>query len=642
MKQDRIILTGGLVAILFTAAMTCAYAEDTSKDVKIADGLYSEAEKNYNKGNCSRQTRDAADNALTLYNRANYEEGRTKAANLLEKIRTCIKTNADKNYDVADKAYRESKYNQSIMLALEAKEDYEAIRDTTGVEKCDALIKDAAAKTREIMINTAKGILQQAMNLFDSGDYINSEEKAMQARQLYNVTDYAEGILQSSTLLKAIGDKRVMIRANADDARRKAGETLRKAKNTQNFDDFVEAKNLAKQAQGLYRQIRDTQSYRDCAEIIADCDAQMEGLEEKQKKKADDKYAECRSDFLSGNGESEEARKRIFYANATSKCEVAKTLYTTLWGWARDAYNTKKQELYEGEISKCKLKIEEIQKAIDDIVTKARANEQYKLAYAFYTGGECRNASTTALEAKALYERIGDSGVYKTISLIDEVQICLDKLAQADAYVQKMLVYYKAADYVNATVELQKAEKLYTEVNNKDGMNRCTLLKQKIIESLQLKKQADGLIAQGVIDFNNYKFEDAQNKAVEAIKIYNSINYNPGKLVGASLVKNITEAKEKLEVDAWKNMLIIAGAIVLGIVMVVVLWVLRKAERAKSEREKIQKERKRLEEEERRKREGEQRREEQRLKELETERNKLKSMVAEEMKRIELEKRRNL
>jgi len=640
--KNRMFFTAGLFSILFFAAISCTAAQETSQDVKTANYLFAEAEKNYNKGNCSSATRDAADNALTLYNRANYEEGRSKAAALLQKINACIKTNADKNYDAAQKAYFENKYNQSITLALRAKADYAAIPDSQGVEKCDSLIADAARASREIMINTAKGILQEAMNLFDRGDYINCEDKAKQALQLFNVSDDQMGIQQSSQLITAVGNKKLMLRANADDLRRQAGEMLRKAKNDQLFTEFSDAKDLAKQAQAIYRQIKEVQGYKDCSDIMADCDAQMENLEEKQRQKADDKYADCRSDLLSGNGETDEAKKTVYYANATTKCQVAMTLYTNLWGWARDTFNTKKEEFYQGEINKCKQKIAEIVKAQQDRSTKTRADDLYRQAYAFYTDGECANASLAAAEAKALYEKIGDSGVYKTISLIDEVTICLNKITQAEGYLSAMRVYYRNADYPNATITLQKAEKLYTEVNNKEGMNKCTNYKQKIINSMQKKKEADGLVAQGVIDLNQNKFEDAKNKAMEANKTYQSINYVKGIAVSSSLLLNISTAKKNAEDDQWKNMMIIVGAIVLGIVMVVALWFLRSAERNKTERDRIARERKRLEEEDARRRAAEKMKEDLRMKELEMERTKLKSMVAEEMRRMEADKRRSL
>ena len=276
------------------------------------------------------------------------------------------------------------------------------------------------------------------------------------------------------------------------------------------------------------------------AQPVNASDSLINGSSEEQLKSlADEKYEDCRSDLLSGNGESDEAKETVYYANATNKCKVAMAIYTQLWGWARNASNTTKEEYYLGEISKCKQKLAEIDKTRP--FNPVPSPSSYIDASELYENGDCRNASVLALKAKAMYEKNNAPWlVSRCEELIENISVCLEKLDEADADMRKMVQNYKVADYENASSGLNEACRLYDEVKSKEGIRRCVLYSQRINDSIEQKKQADSLIAQARAEYGQGRLEDARSKAEQAVEIYDQINYLEGKTKGIFLIREIT------------------------------------------------------------------------------------------------------
>lgn len=631
------IRTKAFMCFMVFLSCTAGIAHADTNDVAVANAYYSEAQKAYNEGSWL-DARDMASNALNLYVKAGNEEGRLKTMDLLAKIDASLKESADKKYNQAYKDFREGSFNKSIKWASEAKAEYTRINDNPNAEKCDQLIKNAQDSMMAEKVELAKKIFREAQELFEKGDYIHAGDKLEEACPIFNETSYIEGLLDCKSLKDAIASKDALMRGQALELHKKATDAHMKAESTQRFEDYVTAKNLAEQARAIYQKLKDVKGFKECSDIINDCNYKLSSLEQKDKARADNYYNECRNIALRAGGEINEDAKKTYYKNATANCEMAQAIYGHLWSWARDMLNTEKQKLYETEIAKCKSKIDEINTNVENIGTLEKAKDLLKEANRLYTSGECEKARTVALQAKDLYQKIGDAGVYSCISLVDQIDECRKDMAQAETHLKIMAEYYKRADYANATKELIKAETIYKDVRNNDGIKKCAFLRQKITESIKDRSTADKYLFQAKVDFEDKKFEDALANAREAAKTYAKINYDKGTREAASLLSNISREKNTIDKQAQERMMMTLGAVVIGIVAVIGGWFLKKAQKEGAEKKRADEERRRIEDERKRKAEETRLREEKRAKELEMERNKLKAMIADEMKKMEMEK----
>lgn len=640
MKREKILI-GTALMIFFVFIISNANA---ISDRDLADAYYQQAKEAYDTGDCVNAS-EMANRALTLYIKINYEEGISKTTTLIGDINTCLKETGDELYATAMDYYNKKEYENCITFARRAKEQYSHIPDPVGMNECEKLIQDAEREIEKEKVKRADELYETAMRLYEDENLIEAPIKAKEALDIYTEINNDEGISKCNALLSAIDRRIYEIKQEAETNYRRANDHYKKATETESFDDFMKAKEYAEEAKGLFDKIGDKDGYAKSRDLITLVNGEIERLEEEFKGKADSYYNEGMTELLYCKGEQDMEKATGFCNNAKQKIEKAKSIYYQLYEWAKDIKDYKKRDekkkFYIGKINKCDNRLKEIEDEIGRRRDIKKAEDLFVDANTFFTQGDCRNASRFADEARSLFDKANHfPGVYKCETLIYQINECLEKLKDADRYYKNATTYYEIADPDNATIMLKKARQIYEEVNNQEGIEKCNSLKEKITEMSKKKEDANLLIGEAEMYFEQNRFEDSIKAAEKAKAIYEEINYEEGVSKAKSLIEDNKEMIDIHSREAKRNMMITIGAILLAITLSIASWWIRKAQKERMERGRLESERRRLEEELRRKKEEEKRREEKRRRELEIERKKLKAMVEEEMKRLEREKRR--
>jgi hypothetical protein len=639
MKNNKIRIPGILAVLTMLLIMsTGTWAITNTKPV--ADAAYKEAELAYNRTEFINAS-VAAKMALRYYMDGGYMDGVMKTNELIGKIDEGLKKFGENFYKEGLKYFNNKDYDKAIDNAQKAKDYFAAIKaDSLDVQKCDNLLNDAYTQKGYDNVARADTVYNNALKMYDAGDYKNSRQLATEALAVYNQSNYLEGVLKCNALIMEIDRRVQQIRAAGDVNDLKANEAFKRLNDNKNFVDYLDVMTYANEAKKMYAQIGYEPGYNHSVDLINDANQIMYGVEEAFKLAASAKFNEGRNAYLLGRGSPDEKDKRVYFENASRAYAQARDIYVQLKNWANDIQNWGKKQEYANLVDECNGRVAEVQQEIENINLGKKAEEYYMDGYTLFTKGDCINASSPATDAKTLFSRVGDiSGVFKADTLLYQINDCNVKIAEAEAYLQNVSRYYSVADYGNATNELEKATKIYEKIKNQDGINRCSQFKQKISDSISAKKNADQLLAQAQIDYEKRKFEDSRQGAEKAKKIYTDINYLAGIGNSTEVIKNNNDLERKLNEQAQINMLITAGAIVVAIVLVVTGTWARRIQKAKKEKEKLIAEKRTLEEAMARKREEERIIEEAKLKELDDERRKLKEMIAEEMRKIEVEKR---
>jgi hypothetical protein len=639
MKNNKKRIIGWLTVLALLLHISAgAWAITNTKPV--ADANYLEAEKAYNRTEFINAS-DAAKMALRYYMEGGYMDGVMKTNELIGKIDEGLKRFGENFYKEGLKYYNNKDYKKAIENTQKAKDYFAAIKsDSEEVQKCDLLISDANLAIKGDDVKRADSKYTNAVKLYEAGDYKNSRLMASEALVVYNQSNYADGVLKCNALIMEVDRRTQGIRAAADVNDLKANEAYKRLNANKNFEDFKEVLTYANEAKKLYAQVGYEPGYKHAVDLINDANQIMYGVETAFKLTADAKFNEGRNAYLLGRGSPDEKDKRAYFDNASKAYGAARAVYQQLYDWANDIHEVEKRNKYEDQVNQCNGRIAEVQKEIEAINLAKKAEEYYMNSYTLFSKGDCVNASAPATDAKTVFTRVNDiSGVFKADTLIYQINDCKKKIAEAELILKNVSKYYSVANYGNATVELEKATKIFEKIKNQNGINRCSAFKQKISDSITAKKTADQVLAQAQIDFEKRKFEDSRQGAQKAKKTYTEINFVAGIGNATALIKNNNDLERKLNEQAQINMLITTGAIVVAIVVVVFGTWIRRMQRVKKEKEREVSEKRTLEEAQKRKREEERIVEEAKLKELDDERMRLKAMIAEEMRKIEVEKR---
>ncbi len=638
MKKIKRIISSAAIAVFLLCLVANTWAITNTRPV--ADANYLEAEKAYNRTDYINAS-DFANMALRYYQDGGYADGEQNTLDLIGQIDDGLKKFGESFYNQALQYYNNQDWDNTITWAQKARDQYAAIEsNSTDVQKCDLIISQSITRENEDNIKRADSVYDNALKLFDSGDYKNSMDMANQALTVYNQSNYQDGVLKCNALIQEIDRKINEIRATADVNDLKANEAYKSLNANRNFEDYKAVMTYAEQAKQLYAQIGYDEGYNHSVDMINGANQIIYGMEEAFKVQAANSFNDGRNDYLLGRGSPEEMTKRSYFQNATDAYNAARAIYQQLYTWADEIMDSDKKKAYQDLLDQCDARLAEVAQEVQYIDKGKKAEELYVDGYTFFTKGACENATQPVTDAKSLFNDVSDiSGVFKCETLLDQINDCLDKLSQADELLQNVSRYYGIADYSNASSDLEKATAIYEEVKNQDGIDNCTALKQKISDSITAKKSADQLLAQAQADYISRKFDDSRKEAGSAQKIYSQINYLPGVGNATEVIQNNNDLEAKLSRDAQMNMLITVGAVVVAIVIVVIGTWMRRIQKAKKEKEKLDAEKRAMEAAVIHKQEEEKLQEEAKLKELEEERQKLKAMIAEEMKKIEVEKR---
>jgi hypothetical protein len=604
-----------------------------------ANMWYEEAERSFNNQDCINAN-TAANKALTLYSMDGNSEGVLKTTNLIGRISSCLKSNGDVFYGQALQKYTEQLYSEAITWANKAREQYAALPDNLSVAKCDKIISDSNDRITANLKSHADQVFLTARKLYENKDYVNALINANEALSTYNeIGDFANAEI-CQALISAINNDKFEIKQLSDSKLLQATELYAKALTDKKFDDFATAKKLASEAQAGYSKIGDTEGYNSAVEVVKGINVQISMLEATFKKMAEDDYNEAAKQFLLGKAAREDSEKVAYFQKAITAYTNSSDKYKQLVQWANDIGNGSKSNMYNELVKKCSAMIKDVENELGGIDSARKADDLYTEAYNLYTQGECKNATTKANESKAVFTKIKDqAGIFKTDTLIYQINECIKKLATADGLMMNSTSDYGVADYDNATNKTKAAIELYNQTKYVPGYQKAVDFQKNITKAVELKKQADKDMSKAEVSLEQNKLEEAKALVAGAERTYLSINYSAGIEKSQALKGKINEKIDKLNIDNLWGITITGGALFLAIILVAVSSHIKKSSKQKKEKEERIKEERAKAEAETTRRQTEAKKESERVKELEAERLMLKAMVEDEIHKIEQEKK---
>ncbi|MFH0861303.1 MAG: hypothetical protein V1921_08885 [Candidatus Altiarchaeota archaeon] len=174
------------------------------------------------------------DRARELYSEIRDPSGFPKIDLLLDLIRSGVESDkkriADFNYDKALDFYGINKYNESITYIRAAREIYQGINDTVGVQKADRLLTQIRTEMRGTRKFEADGLYSSALNLYNFRNYSGSTTVVGEAKLIYKEIGDSDGIGKSDKLLGDVAvayfdsAKRYEISIDYDNALASAGQ----------------------------------------------------------------------------------------------------------------------------------------------------------------------------------------------------------------------------------------------------------------------------------------------------------------------------------------------------------------------------------------------------------------------------------
>lgn len=626
-----------IASLLFLAVLhsSCVSADqgDVINYKQMGDNMYTEAEKAYNRSEYLNAS-VACKMALNYYIKSNSEEGKDRVTQLILRVNTGLQKLCDYYLEEASKLSNGEKYKEAVDMARSAKQNCEAIPDPEKTDECDKLIARANVSMSEKDIERAKQVLDTAIAKLESKEYRDARTLATEALDVFNRTGYASGILKCNGVLARIDKETDGILKTAAMNYNKASEYYRNAKENKRFEDYLSAMQYAQEAVKGYAVINNTEGYAKSKDLIDLINKEISSLEGTFKSKADALFDEGRGLILIAGGELDKDKSIAYYNNASAQFTEAKSNYQILYGWAVDTNNQGKQKTYYALIQQCDNKLEEIKKALIDKETGDNADQLLTDGADLLLRGDCAKAGALLSRARTLFEKVGDQyGIVKCDVVIGEINNCLSELKTAESLMKSASDYTNQAQYDKARIDLEKASKIFEEKRNAEGIEKASILAQRIEDNSKIKKDAEALFVSAESDLKYKQFIDARKKADRVKGLYESINYSIGIPYVEAFSKEVDDTETWANKEAEKNMLLTITAVVLAIVLVVIAGKRREQKKDLMEKQRLEAEKKALEDAEKRKKEEAFLKDEERIKELELERAKLKAIIADEKER---------
>jgi hypothetical protein len=624
--------------IILLAANIVAAAQSNEL---IANNWYEEAEKSYNSKDCVNAN-IAANKALTFYSMDGNSIGVSKTIDLIGRISSCLKSNGDVFYGQALQKYTEQLYSDAITWANKAREQYAAIPDDLSVAKCDKIVSDSNDRITANQKTHADQVFLTARKLYENKDYVNALINANEALTTYTAIGDSANAEICQALISAINNDKFEIKQLSDAKLRQATELYVNALNDRKFDNFVNAKKLANEAQSGYAKIGDTDGYNSAADVVSGINVQISLLETSFKKLAEDDYNEAAKQFLLGKAAREDEEKISYFQKAITMYTNSSDKYKQLVQWASDVGNNSKSSTYNDLAKKCGSMIKEVEKELENIGSASKAEDLFSEAYDLYNQGECKNATAKANASRVMFVKLKDqAGIFNGDKLLYDINECIKKLASAEGIMKNASADYGIADYGNAGNKTKAAIEIYNQTKYQPGYLKAIDFQKNITKAVELKKQADKDLSKAQFDLEQNKLEEAKTLVEGAEKTYKSINYSAGIESSQALKEKINAAIKKRGDDSFWGMTVTGGILFLAIVIVAVSSYIKKSQKQKKEKEERIKEERARAEAEAIRRQSEAQKDSERSKELEAERLRLKAMIDDEMHKIEQEKKGN-
>jgi tetratricopeptide (TPR) repeat protein len=173
-------------------------------------------------------------------------------------------------------------------------------------------------------------------------------------------------------------------------------------------------------------------------------------------------------------------------------------------------------------------------------VLKSAADRFYGIAEDYYDSGSEFNAIAFNELSRRVYERLEcEEGLSNTRNL--------DKRIEADELYNMGAVYYDFGYYINARELASKSLETYKNIGYPTGVDRALSLKQRAI----MHSQAEELVNLSELDYIEERYIDSRFKALQASRLYRTLNYSEGVLNADSIVER---AYNKIHADSYYHL----------------------------------------------------------------------------------------
>jgi len=167
-----------------------------------------------------------------------------------------------------------------------------------------------------------------------------------------------------------------------------------------------------------------------------------------------------------------------------------------------------------------------------------QADLEYGRGLQYYGKNKFDEARTYLKRAQIMYIDLNDTeGASQCIELMITIEneIILNKKLEADSIYTKAMNYYAFKNYTAAERHVREAHKIYSEINNTEGVNISLALFNRI---------ADGYFSLAEKHYIGLQYKDAEQEAIQAVRLYKIVNDTGGMSKTSKLLIQIRNPPE--------------------------------------------------------------------------------------------------
>ncbi len=599
----------------------------TQKD--LADQHYELALYAYNNDDCKNASVHVS-RALDLYTRIVDILGKKKCNELIVEINSCLSLIGDSYYIQALDYYSQGDSYLSSGDYRGAKEQFETalsfVYDANGSYQCmipvdpektgkiDIEYQNISEKIRECELMRADELYETAEGYFDVNDLINARKFTEDAHTLYTLYNDEEGINEAMKFLKRIDDKIASLTLYANDLYDRGVGAYKSANCTNN--GYFDAINHFEEAKNLYNLLQKIERMGDCDDNIGQINERLKDCVYELRKQANEYYEDANTH-----------RRLQEYQEAVEDANKAKNLFQLVYSLTGDRSD-------ERRIDDCDHLLKEIYRRLGVLDELEFARECLDNATELFRIAEYEKADILADKAKEIFVKHED---YEWLTyakrLKDQINGMFEVIIEAESHYNRSLSYYSVADYENATIYVGTARELYVTTGRTQEIAMCDSTLEDIHAGNETKNEANRYYEEAMIYLNSRDYELSYYNADRAKKLYEKINYVEGVKKAEELLEGVPERSIPM------THVIIVPLVIVTILIITFMWFREKISRGEKEEEDEKREEKEAEERKRARIEAERGRREKEKEGLERERKRLRTILKEEKKTIDTEKK---
>ncbi|MBD3389191.1 MAG: hypothetical protein GF416_08860 [Candidatus Altiarchaeales archaeon] len=534
---------------------------------------------------------------------------------------------ADSFYKSAEIYYQSGDYKNALNTVYRAREVYEQVDNSWGVEKCDSMINNIESLlSGNQLASTYKSI---ANDYFLQGGYDNlqkSVEFAERAKLIYqNLGDNTNVLITEDLITRA----RAQMNKEMVECIRVGDEFYQLAQDAFLSDFYVSAKNYALNASEKYHSCPYEAGVSNSASLLTSINNKMSSIRMQAKAAYDDaikfhasgdnqrcvEYAADAQNLYTSIDDKEgmstatllasrcreviddtkeqrmreaqslyEEAKRFAIMeneclNATDRANKAKSIYMDFYN---EAYNMEwrlppdkqiNMKRYWAYVSEVNALLSDIQDTCGRERMLQIAEEYYKNSQEMYLENQMINAKAYANKAREICDQLKNYVcLSKVDSFINQINLRTKQRDDAHMYLQNAIAYYNVADFDSAMMDASKSKKIYMDIRDEESTANVEELMAKITEGAEKLDEANGYYskAQGYYDTSDYR--NALPWAESANNIYVEINYSLGITRTDGIIKESREKVRQQDIE-FRNAVIV-GAVILIVTGVLIFQIL--------------------------------------------------------------------